>query len=47
MKKRDLYKYIDSYRLLGEHYIGTTDYLQAQEQFATKASLGRAELMLR
>ncbi len=34
MKKRDLYKYIDSYRLLGEHYIGTTDYLQAQEQFA-------------
>jgi tetratricopeptide (TPR) repeat protein len=39
MKKRDLYKYIDSYRLLGEHYIGTNDYLQAQEQFAEGISL--------
>ena len=43
MKKRDLYKYIDSYRLLGEHYIGTTDYLQAQEQFAEGISLYTTE----
>ena len=43
MKKRDLYKYIDSYRLLGEHYIGTTDYLQAQEQFAEGISLFTTE----
>jgi len=39
MKNRDIYKYIDSYRLLGEYYIGTTDYLQAQEQFAEGISL--------
>ena len=43
MKKRDLYKYIDSYRLLGEHYIVTTDYLQAQEQFAEGISLFTTE----
>ena len=43
MKKRDIYKYIDSYRLLGEHYIGTTDYLQAQEQFAEGISLFTTE----
>ena len=43
MKKRDLYKYIDSYRLLGEHYIETTDYLQAQEQFAEGISLFTTE----
>ena len=43
MKKRDLYKYIDSYRLLGEHYIGTTDYLQAQQQFAEGISLFTVE----
>ena len=43
MKKRDLYKYIDSYRLLGEHYIGTTDYLQAQEQFAEGIALFSTE----
>ncbi len=43
MKKRDLYKYIDAYRLLGEHYIGTTDYLQAQEQFAEGISLYTTE----
>ena len=43
MKKRDLYKYIDSYRLLGEHYIGTTDYLQAQAQFAEGISLFTTE----
>ena len=43
MKKRDLYKYIDSYRLLVEHYIETTDYLQAQEQFAEGISLFTTE----
>ena len=43
MKKRDLYKYIDAYKLLGEHYIGTTDYLQAQEQFAEGISLFTTE----
>ena len=43
MKKRDIYKYIDSYRLLGEHYIETTDYLQAQEQFAEGISLYTTE----
>ncbi len=43
MKKRDLYKYIDSYRLLGEHYIETSDYLQAQEQFAEGISLFTTE----
>ena len=43
IKKRDLYKYIDSYRLLGEHYIGTADYLQAQEQFAEGISLFTTE----
>ena len=34
IKRRDIYKYIDSYRLLGEYYIDTQDYLQALEQFA-------------
>ena len=43
MKKRDIYKYIDSYRLLGEHYIDTTDYLKAQEQFAEGISLYTTE----
>jgi len=43
MKKRDIYKYIDSYRLLGEHYISTTDFLQAQEQFAEGISLYTTE----
>lgn len=39
MKKRDIYKYIDSYRLLGEQYIDTENYLQAQEQFSEGISL--------
>ena len=43
MKRRDVYKYIDAYRLLGEHYITTTDYLQAQEQFAEGISLFTTE----
>lgn len=32
LKKRDIYKFIDSYRLLGEHYISTSEYLKAQDQ---------------
>lgn len=43
LRKRDIYKYIDSYRLLGEHYISTTDYLKAQEQLAEGISLYTAE----
>lgn len=43
MKKRDIYKYIDSYRLLGEYYTDTEDYLQAQEQFAEGISLYTTE----
>ena len=43
MKNRDVYKYIDSYRLLGEHYMDTTDYLQAQEQFVEGISLYTTE----
>ena len=39
MKNRDIYKYIDAYRLLGEHYIKTEDFLQAQEQFSEGISL--------
>ncbi len=43
IKRRDLYKYIDSYRLLGEHYITASEYLQAQEQFAEGISLFTTE----
>lgn len=43
LKKRDIYKYIDSYRLLGEHYAGKTEYLQAQEQYAEGISLYTTE----
>lgn len=32
-KKKDLYNYIDSYRLLGEEYIKEKEYLKAQESF--------------
>lgn len=39
LKKRDIYKFIDSYRLLGEHYISTSEYLKAQEQLAQGISL--------
>ena len=39
MKSRDIYKYIDAYRLLGEHYITRDNFLQAQEQFAEGISL--------
>lgn len=43
IKKRDLYKYIDAYKLLGEYYVSTTDYLKAQEQFAEGISLYTTE----
>ncbi len=43
LKKRDIYKYIDSYRLLGEHYIFTSDYLKAQEQLADGITLYTTE----
>ena len=43
MKKRDIYKYIDSYRLLGEQYIDMENYLQAQEQFSEGISLFTTE----
>lgn len=39
LKKRDIYKFIDSYRLLGEHYISTSEYLKAQDQLAQGISL--------
>lgn len=43
IKRRDLYKYIDAYKLLGEHYVSTADYLKAQEQFAEGISLYATE----
>ena len=43
IKKRDLYKYIDAYKLLGEYYVSSTDYLKAQEQFAEGISLYTTE----
>ena len=39
IKPKDLYKFIDSYRLLGENYIKTLDYLRAQEQFTNGITL--------
>ncbi|MBP5603489.1 MAG: tetratricopeptide repeat protein [Treponema sp.] len=43
LKKRDIYKYIDTYRLLGENYLLTSEYLQAQEQFTEGISLFTTE----
>lgn len=43
IKPRDLYKYIDSYRLLGEHFVSRADYIQAQEQFTEGIALYTAE----
>jgi len=43
LRKRDIYKYIDSYRLLGEHYISTNDFLKAQEQLAEGITLYTTE----
>ena len=39
LKKRDIYKYIDSYRLLGEQYIEEREYLKAREYFTSGISL--------
>lgn len=43
LRKRDIYKYIDTYRLLGENYLLTKDYLQAQEQFTDGITLYTTE----
>ncbi len=43
LKKRDIYKYIDTYRLLGENYLLTNEYLQAQEQFTQGITLYTTE----
>lgn len=43
LSHRDIYKFIDSYRLLGENYIKTNDYLQAQEQYTKGITLYTAE----
>lgn len=34
LRKKDIYKFLDSYRLLGEYYISTSEYLKAQQQLA-------------
>lgn len=39
LKKRDMYKYIDSYRLLGEEYTDEREYLRARENFTSGISL--------
>ena len=39
MKKRDLYKYIDSYRLLGEEYSKEKEYLRARELYTNGLDL--------
>ena len=39
LKKRDIYKYIDAYRLQGENYVKLNDYLQAQEQYTNGITL--------
>ena len=39
LKRRDIYKYIDTYRLLGEYYESNDEHVQAQEQFADGISL--------
>lgn len=39
MKKRDMYKYIDSYRLLGEIYTGEREYLRSRELYTNGLSL--------
>lgn len=39
LNKREIYKYIDAYRLLGENYVKTNDYLQAQEQYINGITL--------
>lgn len=39
LKRRDIYKYIDTYKLLGEYYESNKEHVQAQEQFAEGISL--------
>lgn len=39
LRKKDIYKYLDSYRLLGEYYVSTKEYLKAQQQLAEGISL--------
>ncbi|EID86210.1 hypothetical protein MSI_01660 [Treponema sp. JC4] len=39
IKRRDLYKYIDTYKLLGEYYESNGEHVQAQEQYAEGISL--------
>nr|MCR4953763.1 tetratricopeptide repeat protein [Treponema sp.] len=43
LKKRDIYKFIDAYRLLGENYIKTGDTMKAQEQYTNGISLYTTE----
>ena len=43
LKKRDIYKYIDAHRLLGENYIKTGDTMKAQEQYTAGISLYTTE----
>lgn len=43
LRARDIYNYIDSYRLLGEYYVGKEDYLKAQEQYTEGLSLYTTE----
>lgn len=43
LKNRDIYKFIDSYRQLGENYVKTDDLLQAQESYSNGITLYTAE----
>ncbi|MCQ2585945.1 MAG: tetratricopeptide repeat protein [Treponema sp.] len=43
LKRRDLYKYIDTYRLAGEEYAKVQEFLRAQEQFTDGITLYTAE----
>ncbi|MCQ2575109.1 MAG: hypothetical protein MJ162_00095 [Treponema sp.] len=39
LKTKDIYKYIDTYRLLGENFIKTNDVMRAQEQYTNGITL--------
>lgn len=43
LKKKDMYKYIDSYRLLGERYLNEKEYLKSREIFTAGISLFKTE----
>ena len=43
LKARDIYRYIDSYRLLGEFFVENDDYIKAQEQYTEGLSLYTTE----